>query len=167
MLGPFQWAGIGFMRYDESMNIQKTSMGVELVTDSGAVLIRQVFGIGRNYAAHAAEQGLEAPAHPMVFTKNPMSVCGDGDEIVIPPIARGEEFGGNQTDFEAELAVIIGEGPDGRLCKDVSREDAMGMCLGSPVRMMCRRGGGKRRVRGVSFVGGRDLILFVRWGRGL
>jgi 2-keto-4-pentenoate hydratase/2-oxohepta-3-ene-1,7-dioic acid hydratase in catechol pathway len=99
-------------------------------SDAQSVTISHIFGIGRNYAAHAHEQGLEAPDHPMVFTKNIASVIGDGDDIVIPPIARDPGFGGNQTDFEAELAVIIGEHPSGRPCKDVARDEAMGWVFG-------------------------------------
>ena len=104
---------------------------MKLTTSDGrSFTITQIFGIGRNYAAHAHEQGLEAPEHPMVFCKNIASVIGDGEDIVIPPIACDPAFGGNQTDFEAELAVIIGEHADGRACKDVSRGEAMGFVLG-------------------------------------
>jgi 2-keto-4-pentenoate hydratase/2-oxohepta-3-ene-1,7-dioic acid hydratase in catechol pathway len=104
---------------------------MKLTTSDGrSVTIPHIFGIGRNYAAHAHEQGLEAPDHPMVFTKNIASVIGDGEDIVIPPIARDPAFGGNQTDFEAELAVIIGEHADGRPCKDVSRGEAMDFVFG-------------------------------------
>lgn len=99
-------------------------------SDGRSVNISQIFGIGRNYAAHAHEQGLEAPEHPMVFAKNIASVIGDGEDIVIPPIARDSEFGGNQTDFEAELAVVIGEHAQGKPCKDVSRDEAMDWVLG-------------------------------------
>ena len=106
-------------------------LGMELRTQSGAsVTVCQIFGIGRNYAAHAHEQGLEAPEHPMVFTKNINSVIRDGEDIVIPPIARDEGFGGNRTDFEAELAVIIGEHAQGEACKDVPRGDAMEWVFG-------------------------------------
>lgn len=98
--------------------------------DGRSCSVTQIFGIGRNYAAHAHEQGLEAPEHPMVFTKNIASVIGDGEAIVIPPIARDEGFGGNQTDFEAELAVIIGEHPGGKACRDVARAAAMDHVLG-------------------------------------
>ena len=114
--------------------------------------IRQIFGIGRNYVAHAQEQGLEAPTHPMVFTKNPASVCFDGDEIVIPPIAHDELFGGNQTDFEAELAVVIG-----RDCKDVSCYEAMDFVLGFAcandvsARWWQKKGAGGQFCRGKGF----------------
>ncbi|MCH7871271.1 MAG: fumarylacetoacetate hydrolase family protein, partial [Planctomycetes bacterium] len=43
-----------------------------------------------------------------MFTKNPASACLDGDDIVIPAPCRDEATGGEQVDFEAELAVVIG-----------------------------------------------------------
>jgi 2-keto-4-pentenoate hydratase/2-oxohepta-3-ene-1,7-dioic acid hydratase in catechol pathway len=139
------------------MKIKTTSAGCEIVTASGSVSIRQVFGIGRNYIAHAHEQGLEAPEHPMVFVKNVMSVCCDGDEIVIPSIARDEGYGGNQTDFEAELAVIIGEGPGGKACRDVTRADALDYVLGFTcandvsARWWQKKGSGGQFCRGKGF----------------
>lgn len=59
---------------------------MKLTTSDGrSITISHILGIGRNYAAHAHEQGLEAPEHPKVFSKNIASVIGDGDDIVIPP----------------------------------------------------------------------------------
>jgi len=134
------------------MKINTTPTGSEIVTPSGSVPIRQIFGIGRNYAAHAAEQGIEAPERPMVFTKNIASVIGDGEAIVIPAVARDEAFGGNQTDFEAELAVVIGKD-----CKDVSRGDALGYVLGFTcandvsARWWQKKGSGGQFCRGKGF----------------
>ncbi|PCI10232.1 5-carboxymethyl-2-hydroxymuconate isomerase [bacterium] len=134
------------------MNIIKSTVGWAIETNGSLHPIRQIFGIGRNYVAHAKEQGLEAPDRPMIFTKNVMSVCGDGDDIVIPPIARDEECGGNQTDFEAELAVIIGKD-----CKDVSREHAMDYVLGFTcandvsARWWQKKGSGGQFCRGKGF----------------
>ncbi len=139
------------------MNIHSTPTGREILTDSGVIPIRHIFGIGRNYAAHAHEQGLEAPTHPMVFSKNIASVCLDGDDIVIPPIARDERFGGNQTDFEAELAVIIGQGPSEKICKNVSRDQAMDYVLGFTcandisARWWQKKGSGGQFCRGKGF----------------
>ena len=119
--------------------------------------IRQIFGIGRNYVAHAVEQGLEAPERPMVFSKNVMSVIGDGDEIVIPPIARDEAFGGNQTDFEAELAMVIGEHAEGKACVDVSRDEAIEFVAGFTcsndvsARWWQKKGSGGQFCRGKGF----------------
>jgi 2-keto-4-pentenoate hydratase/2-oxohepta-3-ene-1,7-dioic acid hydratase in catechol pathway len=57
--------------------------------------------IGLNYADHAAESGLTVPPEPVVFMKATSAICGPNDPIVIP---RGSE----KTDWEVELAVIIG-----------------------------------------------------------
>jgi 2-keto-4-pentenoate hydratase/2-oxohepta-3-ene-1,7-dioic acid hydratase in catechol pathway len=58
--------------------------------------------IGMNYAAHAAESGAEPPPYPVVFFKHPNTVVGPYDEVLIP---RGSE----KTDWEVELAVVIGK----------------------------------------------------------
>ncbi len=60
-----------------------------------------VFAIGMNYRTHAREVGRAATAIPAVFTKFPSSVTGPYADIVLP---AGEET----TDFEAELAVVVG-----------------------------------------------------------
>jgi 2-keto-4-pentenoate hydratase/2-oxohepta-3-ene-1,7-dioic acid hydratase in catechol pathway len=57
--------------------------------------------IGLNYADHAAESGLDVPSEPVVFMKATSAICGPNDPIVIP---RGSQ----KTDWEVELAVIIG-----------------------------------------------------------
>ncbi|RIJ78370.1 FAA hydrolase family protein [Nakamurella silvestris] len=61
-----------------------------------------VWCIGMNYAAHAAESGSEPPTVPIVFFKTPNTVVGPFDDILIP---RGSE----KTDWEVELAVVIGK----------------------------------------------------------
>ena len=58
--------------------------------------------IGLNYADHAAESGLDVPPEPVIFMKATSAICGPNDPIVIP---RGSE----KTDWEVELAVIIGK----------------------------------------------------------
>lgn len=62
----------------------------------GAVLC-----IGQNYAAHAAETGDPPPAVPVLFFKHPNTVVGPNDDVLIP---RGSQ----KTDWEVELAVVIG-----------------------------------------------------------
>ncbi|OIV35325.1 hypothetical protein BIV57_21995 [Mangrovactinospora gilvigrisea] len=58
--------------------------------------------IGQNYAAHAAESGSEPPSVPIVFFKHPGTVVGPDDDVLIPP-------GSEKTDWEVELAVVIGK----------------------------------------------------------
>jgi 2-keto-4-pentenoate hydratase/2-oxohepta-3-ene-1,7-dioic acid hydratase in catechol pathway len=57
--------------------------------------------IGLNYRAHAAEQGIEPPARPLLFSKSANAVVADGDPVVRPS-------GCNALDFEAELGVVVG-----------------------------------------------------------
>ncbi|MBZ6082992.1 fumarylacetoacetate hydrolase family protein [Streptomyces olivaceus] len=57
--------------------------------------------VGQNYAAHAAESGSEPPTRPVIFYKAPNTVVGPHDEVEIP---RGSA----RTDWEVELAVVVG-----------------------------------------------------------
>ncbi|MDI9953943.1 fumarylacetoacetate hydrolase family protein [Rhodococcus sp. IEGM 1305] len=62
---------------------------------------RQVFAVGLNYHAHAAESGFDSPTQlPPVFTKYASSFTGPDTDVVIPA-------GGN-VDWEIELVVVIG-----------------------------------------------------------
>lgn len=63
--------------------------------------MRNFVCIGLNYADHAAETGMTPPSEPIVFLKSLSAVCGPNDGIIIP---RGSK----KTDWEAELAVVIG-----------------------------------------------------------
>lgn len=60
-----------------------------------------VLCLGVNYHAHGTESGLTAPAEPMIFYKAPNTVVGPYDDLRIPP-------GSTRTDWEVELAVVIG-----------------------------------------------------------
>jgi len=64
---------------------------------------RAIFGIGLNYAAHAAEQGLEQPEFPIVFMKLPSSSAPPNGSVRCPEVVR-------RLDYEGELVVVIGEG---------------------------------------------------------
>ncbi|GAA0683453.1 fumarylacetoacetate hydrolase family protein [Kitasatospora atroaurantiaca] len=57
--------------------------------------------IGLNYRDHAEETGAAIPARPVVFMKDPSTVVGPYDQVLIP---RGSV----KTDWEVELAVVIG-----------------------------------------------------------
>jgi len=57
--------------------------------------------VGRNYADHAAELDNEVPDRPLLFLKGPNTLAGHGDTVTLPA--------GKQVDYEAELAVVVGE----------------------------------------------------------
>jgi len=58
--------------------------------------------IGLNYADHARESGAEIPKEPILFFKSTSSIVGPNDDLIIPR-------GSRKTDWEVELAVIIGQ----------------------------------------------------------
>jgi acylpyruvate hydrolase len=64
---------------------------------------RAIFGIGLNYAAHAAEQGKDLPEFPMVFMKLPTSSVPPTGPLIRPSVVK-------RLDYEAELVVVIGAG---------------------------------------------------------
>ena len=59
--------------------------------------------IGLNYADHAEETGATVPPEPVVFNKWTSAVIGPDDDVQIPN-------GSQKTDWEVELAVVIGTG---------------------------------------------------------
>ncbi|WP_243074260.1 fumarylacetoacetate hydrolase family protein [Microbacterium sp. SS28] len=57
--------------------------------------------IGLNYRDHAEETGAAIPAEPVVFMKDPSTIVGPFDEVLIPRASQ-------KTDWEVELGVVIG-----------------------------------------------------------
>lgn len=62
---------------------------------------RNFVAIGLNFADHAAETGAAIPSEPIVFNKAPSCIVGANDTVIIPK-------GSARTDWEVELAVVIG-----------------------------------------------------------
>ncbi|TNM63945.1 fumarylacetoacetate hydrolase family protein [Aliirhizobium smilacinae] len=74
--------------------------------------------IGLNYSDHAAETGATVPPEPIIFMKASSAIVGPNDDVTIP---RGSE----KTDWEVELAVVIG-----KTAKYVSEADALDYVAG-------------------------------------
>ena len=64
---------------------------------------RAIFGIGLNYAAHAAEQGKPLPEFPIVFMKLPSSSVPPSGPLLKPAAVE-------RLDYEAELVMVMGAG---------------------------------------------------------
>ncbi|MDX2480163.1 MAG: fumarylacetoacetate hydrolase family protein [Desulfuromusa sp.] len=80
---------------------------------------KKIFGIGLNYANHAADLAEKAPStEPASFFKPDTTIIGPGDAIKIPLQSDG-------TTAEAELGVIFG-----KECVDVEREDWLSVVAG-------------------------------------
>jgi 2-keto-4-pentenoate hydratase/2-oxohepta-3-ene-1,7-dioic acid hydratase in catechol pathway len=65
------------------------------------VVPSKIIAVGLNYADHARESGKPLPKEPLFWLKATTSLIPDGGKIEIP-------FPKHRTDFEAELAIIIG-----------------------------------------------------------
>jgi 2-keto-4-pentenoate hydratase/2-oxohepta-3-ene-1,7-dioic acid hydratase in catechol pathway len=74
--------------------------------------------VGKNYADHADEMGSEVPDRPSLFLKPPNALSHHGSDVTLPA-------GKDRLDYEAELAVVIGE-----QCRDVDVEAATDVIAG-------------------------------------
>jgi len=81
----------------------------------------KIFGIGKNYRAHASEMGGAVPTEPLVFAKATSSLAGPGDTVVLPPEST-------RVDYEGELGVVIGS-----RCRRVPVERALEHVFGLTV----------------------------------
>jgi 2-keto-4-pentenoate hydratase/2-oxohepta-3-ene-1,7-dioic acid hydratase in catechol pathway len=82
----------------------------------------KIVAIGLNYMDHVRETGMAAPERPLVFTKFPTSLIGDGEAIEID---RGLT---ERVDWEVELAVVVG-----REMRDVPAAEALDHVFGYAV----------------------------------
>ncbi len=87
-------------------------------TDGTHLPVGTIYGIGRNYAAHAREMGAEVPDDPIIFLKPPAAYRPDGSIVELPSWSTSVHH-------EAELVVVIGT--DG---VDVAPHDAWSIVAG-------------------------------------
>ncbi|HEX4091020.1 MAG TPA: fumarylacetoacetate hydrolase family protein [Trebonia sp.] len=73
---------------------------------------------GLNYKAHIAETGRPTPEYPFFFSKFPAALIGAHDDLRLPTVSE-------QTDWEVELAVVIGQPT-----RNVSASDALAAVAG-------------------------------------
>ena len=62
----------------------------------------KIICLGHNYFDHMGLGRTEPPEYPTFFCKTANTIIGNGEPIVLPKVS-------DQVDFEAELAVIIGQ----------------------------------------------------------
>lgn len=62
----------------------------------------KIICIGLNYRDHAAETNAAIPAEPIIFFKSTSAMSGPNDDLIIPK-------GSTKTDWEVELALVIGK----------------------------------------------------------
>jgi 2-keto-4-pentenoate hydratase/2-oxohepta-3-ene-1,7-dioic acid hydratase in catechol pathway len=86
----------------------------------------KVVCIGLNYSDHAKESGMQIPVEPIVFQKGANTVVGPYDEIIIPRKST-------KTDWEVELAIVIGKNARYLSSPDESSEYIAGYCVANDV----------------------------------
>lgn len=85
----------------------------------------KIICVGRNYADHAREHGVEVPKVPLIFLKPPSSIINPGDAIILPPQSQ-------QIEHEAELVIVIGK--RGRhITAEQARDHILGYTIGNDV----------------------------------
>ena len=82
---------------------------------------RNFIAVGLNYADHAEESGLKVPPEPILFNKAPSCIQGPDDDVAIPP-------GSVRTDWEVELAVVIGRS-GAYLSEAEAMDHVAGLCV--------------------------------------
>ncbi len=87
-------------------------------TDGTTLEAGTIYGVGKNYAAHAREMGGEVPASPMIFLKPPAALLADGGTVVCPDFSHNLHY-------EVEMVVVIGED-----CADVPASKAQSVIAG-------------------------------------
>lgn len=78
----------------------------------------KIICIGRNYAAHAREGGVEPPTYPEIFYRGSTSLLAHNKPIIRPKCS-------DRLDYEAELVAIVG-----KKARHVKREDALDIIAG-------------------------------------
>lgn len=79
-------------------------VNIRTATGIDAINVSNIYGIGRNYGAHARELGNAIPGDPIVFMKPTSALIHESNPIILPPHSE-------DVNFEAELVMLIGKVP--------------------------------------------------------
>ncbi|MCS3844073.1 fumarylacetoacetate hydrolase family protein [Microbacterium sp. AK031] len=86
----------------------------------------KVVCVGLNYRQHAAEAQMPIPEEPILFMKTPYTVQGPNDTVIIPPSSE-------KTDYEVELAIVIGRRAEYLSSPAEAREHILGYAISDDV----------------------------------
>jgi 2-keto-4-pentenoate hydratase/2-oxohepta-3-ene-1,7-dioic acid hydratase in catechol pathway len=113
--------------------MEKVRLAIANTDQEYTVNPSKIVCLGLNYRDHIAEspsviasgRAPDEPTEPVLFPKTPNVLIGTGESIRIPAIVADYAFDEARTDYEGELALVIGSG-----CKNVSEDEAMQHVLG-------------------------------------
>ena len=100
-IGPEQLGQVGLARIRKANPAKLPLVRGNPRFGSPVANVGKFVAIGLNYADHAAESGVPIPKEPVVFMKATSCIQGANDPVMLP---RGSV----KTDWEVELAVVIG-----------------------------------------------------------
>jgi 2-keto-4-pentenoate hydratase/2-oxohepta-3-ene-1,7-dioic acid hydratase in catechol pathway len=105
------------------------------ITSGGIYAVKpsKIIALGLNYLEHIQESGSvdvqnftsEIPSEPVLFAKTPNVLVGPEEPVILPAFLQEYGFADCRTDYEAELAIIIG-----RQMKNIAAEQAVDHILG-------------------------------------
>ena len=139
---------VPYLGSDPFSGLQPGTKGIAVSRWLAPVRPTDIYGIGLNYRAHAAETGATLPELPVVFMKPSTAVTDPGSPILLPTACEH----GPEVDYEAELAVVIG-----KTARDVPVQHALDYVFGYTcandvsARRWQKHAGGGQWVRGKSF----------------
>jgi 2-keto-4-pentenoate hydratase/2-oxohepta-3-ene-1,7-dioic acid hydratase in catechol pathway len=113
----------GLLQINRSVNVLdgppwRSSVFTDLVLEAESYQLlspckpSKIIGVGRNYAAHAAEMQSPIPQEPLLFLKPSTTVLGPEQSIDYPDQSR-------QVEYEGELGIVIGQ-----ICRNCDLEQA-------------------------------------------
>lgn len=110
-----------------SQLVHNCSLPIAEITRLGCPVKKpsKIVCIGLNYSDHAKETGAAVPTEPVIFLKSTTAIIGPNDDIIIP---KGSE----KTDWEVEMAVVIGIKAS-YVCEEDAMEYVAGYCLHNDV----------------------------------
>ncbi len=111
----------------------------------------KILCVGLNYRAHAEETSSPLPTEPMIFSKATTAMCGATDQIRLPR-------GGAKTDWEVELAVVIGTRASYISLAEASKHIA-GYCIMNDISERAFQ-----KERGGQFIKGKSCDTFAPFG---
>lgn len=126
--GFFRRGGLNELANVLSKRDLSTFPSVEDNVRHGAPIARpgKVLCVGLNYSDHAAESGMEVPKEPILFMKAANTVVGPYDNLIIPRSSK-------KTDWEVELAIVIGKDARYLSSLEEASDFIAGYCLSNDV----------------------------------
>jgi 2-keto-4-pentenoate hydratase/2-oxohepta-3-ene-1,7-dioic acid hydratase in catechol pathway len=123
--GPFLSRGHGAISAAATSGLQAVTGPIRRLGPPVAG-VGKIVCVGLNYMDHAEETGADIPKEPVMFMKSPDTLVGPDDAVLIPRAST-------KTDWEVELAVVIGQEARYLASADDALSCVAGYCISNDV----------------------------------